>query len=85
MSDSTGLRVLILAFDGVEALDFAGPYEVFTTASRVSQRMRPGSAAPFEVASVALAAAGQPVHPHLLNSVTNYHFVSLRIVLIDTK
>ena len=37
MSDSASLRVLILAFDGVEALDFAGPFEVFTTASRVSQ------------------------------------------------
>jgi len=61
MSDSASLRVLILAFDGVEALDFAGPFEVFTTASRVGQRMRPDSAAPFEVASVALAAAGQPV------------------------
>ena len=61
MSDSASLRVLILAFDGVEALDFAGPFEVFTTASRVSQRMRPGSAAPFEVASVAHVAAGQPV------------------------
>jgi transcriptional regulator GlxA family with amidase domain len=61
MSDSASLRVLILAFDGVEALDFAGPFEVFTTASRVGQRMRPGSAAPFEVASVAHVAAGQPV------------------------
>ena len=57
----TALRVLILAYDGVEALDFAGPFEVFTTASRVSQRMQPGTAAPFEVASVALAAPGQPV------------------------
>ncbi|WP_354355799.1 DJ-1/PfpI family protein [Variovorax boronicumulans] len=55
------LRVLILAYDGVEALDFAGPFEVFTTASRVSQRMQPGTPAPFEVASVALAPAGQPV------------------------
>lgn len=52
------LCVVILAFDGVEALDFAGPFEVFTTASRVSQRMRPGTAAPFEVVSAAL---GQPV------------------------
>ena len=52
------LRVVILAFDGVEALDFAGPFEVFTTASRVSQRMRPGTTAPFEVVSAAL---GQPV------------------------
>lgn len=54
-------RVLILAFDGVEALDFAGPFEVFTTASRVGQRLRPGSPALFEVASVAHAAAGQPI------------------------
>lgn len=54
----SALRVLILAFDGVEALDFAGPFEVFTTASRVSQRLKPGTAAPFEVASVAI---GQPV------------------------
>ncbi|BEP34550.1 DJ-1/PfpI family protein [Variovorax sp. V59] len=54
------LRVLILAYDGVEALDFAGPFEVFTTASRVSQRMDPGTPAPFEVASVA-ASASQPV------------------------
>ncbi|MDQ0032294.1 transcriptional regulator GlxA family with amidase domain [Variovorax boronicumulans] len=57
----TALRVLILAYDGVEALDFAGPFEVFTTASRVSQRMQPGTAAPFEVASVALTPPGQPV------------------------
>ncbi|WP_018903290.1 DJ-1/PfpI family protein [Variovorax paradoxus] len=54
------LRVLILAYDGVEALDFAGPFEVFTTASRVSQRMNPGAPAPFEVASVALG-ANEPV------------------------
>ena len=54
------LRVRILAYDGVEALDFAGPFEVFTTASRVSQRMSPGAQAPFEVASVALGAS-QPV------------------------
>jgi transcriptional regulator GlxA family with amidase domain len=53
------LRVLILAFDGVEALDFAGPFEVFTTASRVAQRMQPGSAAVFEVASVAQASPVQ--------------------------
>ncbi|MDQ0571683.1 transcriptional regulator GlxA family with amidase domain [Variovorax paradoxus] len=55
------LRVRILAYDGVEALDFAGPFEVFTTASRISQRLNPGAKAPFEVASVALASDGQPV------------------------
>ncbi|MDM0043646.1 DJ-1/PfpI family protein [Variovorax dokdonensis] len=48
------LRVLILAFDGVEALDFAGPFEVFTTASRVNSRRRANDATPlFDVRSVA--------------------------------
>jgi len=55
------LRVRILAYDGVEALDFAGPFEVFTTASRVSRRMDAATQAPFEVASVALASSDQPV------------------------
>ncbi|MDP9932175.1 DJ-1/PfpI family protein [Variovorax paradoxus] len=55
------LRVRILAYDGLEALDFAGPFEVFTTASRVSQRMNSGAPTPFEVASVALARNDQPV------------------------
>lgn len=32
-------HVGILVFDGVEVLDFAGPYEVFTTASRMHGRM----------------------------------------------
>ena len=32
-------RIGILAFDEMELLDFAGPYEVFTTASRVAQKM----------------------------------------------
>jgi len=31
-------RVAILLFDNVEVLDFAGPYEVFTTATRVAQQ-----------------------------------------------
>ena len=34
-------RVNILVFEGVEVLDFAGPYEVFTTASRVDSRSHP--------------------------------------------
>lgn len=57
----TPLRVRILAYDGVEALDFAGPFEVFTTAGRVHQRLQPGASAPFEVASVAHTRAGEPV------------------------
>lgn len=35
------LRVGIYVFDEVEVLDFAGPYEVFTTASRVRRREQP--------------------------------------------
>ena len=46
-------RVLILAFDGVEALDFAGPFEVFTTATPMHARANPGDAPLFLVASVA--------------------------------
>lgn len=38
------LTVQILAFDGMEALDFAGPFEVFTTAARMAQRMGLGDA-----------------------------------------
>ena len=51
--------VTLLAFDHMEALDFAGPYEVFTTAARVHARMQadagmPPSPAPlFGVTTVA--------------------------------
>lgn len=38
------LKICILAFDGMEALDFAGPFEVFTTAARMAQRMGLGEA-----------------------------------------
>jgi len=34
-------HIAILAFDGVEALDFAGPFEVFTTATRMARREAP--------------------------------------------
>ena len=49
------LKVGIYVFDDVEVLDFAGPYEVFTTASRVAARR--GGAAPFSVCTVAPSAA----------------------------
>jgi transcriptional regulator GlxA family with amidase domain len=47
------LDIAILVFDDVEALDLAGPYEVFTTANRVHQRQHPASPAPFAVRCVA--------------------------------
>lgn len=52
-------RVSILVFDAVEALDFAGPYEVFTTASRVHGRQHPDAAPLFNVACV--SREGQPI------------------------
>jgi transcriptional regulator GlxA family with amidase domain len=47
------LQVGIYVYEQVEVLDFAGPYEVFTTASRVHQRIAPGQPPPFAVALVA--------------------------------
>lgn len=63
------ITVGIYVFPEVEILDFAGPYEVFTTASRVFGRARPADAKPFAVFTVAdtsepiKARAGLPVLP----------------------
>jgi len=51
------LCITILAFDGMEALDFAGPFEVFTTAARMQQRLQPQTEAWCEVRCVARTAA----------------------------
>ena len=45
-------NVGIFVFNEVEVLDFAGPYEVFTTASRVHKRGQPGVPDPFTVFTV---------------------------------
>lgn len=42
----------ILMYDEVEALDFAGPYEVFTTATRMQARLAPDAPPPFSVCTV---------------------------------
>ncbi len=48
------MNIGIFVFDEVEALDFAGPYEVFTTAARLHGRARPPGAAPlFKVSAIA--------------------------------
>jgi transcriptional regulator GlxA family with amidase domain len=60
----------IFVFDDVEVLDFAGPFEVFSTASRVKKRMEPNSPAPFKVFLIArnhheiLARGGLRMIPH---------------------
>ncbi len=52
------MHVGILVFDEMELLDMAGPYEVFTTASRVWARTQPAGCAPlFEVSTLASARA----------------------------
>lgn len=42
----------IFVFYDVEVLDFAGPYEVFTCATRVSSRLAPGTPPPFKVVTI---------------------------------
>ena len=57
MTTDKTLQIAILVFDDVEALDLGGPYEVFTTAARMQQRLHPGAAAPFAVQCVARSLA----------------------------
>jgi len=52
-------QISILVFDAVEALDFAGPYEVFTTASRVHGRTHADAPALFDVCCV--SCDGKPI------------------------
>ncbi|NHZ81406.1 DJ-1/PfpI family protein [Massilia sp. CCM 8695] len=47
----------IYVFDDVEVLDFTGPYEVFTCATRVAAKMMPDAEAPFRVRTVGATAA----------------------------
>ncbi|GAA5175271.1 DJ-1/PfpI family protein [Niveibacterium umoris] len=47
------LCIGLYLFDDVEILDFAGPLEVFTTASRVFERLHPGAPPPFSTALIA--------------------------------
>ncbi|MCE3604365.1 DJ-1/PfpI family protein [Massilia sp. P8910] len=47
----------IYVFDDVEVLDFAGPYEVFTCATRVAATMTPQAEAPFRVRTIGATAA----------------------------
>ena len=47
----------ILVFEQVEVLDFAGPYEVFTTASRLHARAQPTAPALFRVCTIGRSSA----------------------------
>lgn len=70
---STPLHVAIFLFDDVELLDFAGPFEVFWTASRMHQRLHPDQPKPFEVFTV--AQTGSPIYSRGRVPITpHYHF-----------
>jgi transcriptional regulator GlxA family with amidase domain len=57
MSAGRTRHVGILMFPEVEVLDFAGPYEVFTTASRMVLRRSPQDAPPFVVSTLSRRSA----------------------------
>lgn len=65
----TIVRLLLLMFDEVELLDFAGPYEVFTTANRMATRRDAAVPPPFELVTAspdgrpATARAGLVLQP----------------------
>ncbi len=46
-------KIGIFIYDQVEVLDFAGPFEVFATASRMRRKQNPDAEIPFEVFTVA--------------------------------
>ena len=47
----------IYVFDDVEVLDFAGPYEVFTCATRVGRKLAPDAPPPFRVRTIGRTSA----------------------------
>lgn len=69
-----GIHVGILIFDDVEVLDFAGPYEVFTCASRLHARQHSDEGPLFVVSTI--AATKEPVQARAgLCTLPDYSFV----------
>ena len=67
------MNVGIYLFDQIEVLDFAGPFEVFSTAARVWSRLRTAEPAPFETFTV--GESGRPIVARGgLNVVPRYRF-----------
>lgn len=70
LTSARTLDVAILLFPGVEVLDFAGPFEVFSVAARIA---RDFPHPPFRVSTVAAARAAVPAR-HGLPVVPNFGF-----------
>jgi len=56
----------IFLFNEVEVLDFAGPFEVFSTASRVKKRLEPDAPEPFKVRTIGKNTRGVRARGELL-------------------
>jgi transcriptional regulator GlxA family with amidase domain len=80
MTRSVGIYI----YDDVEVLDFAGPFEVFSTASRVKSRLDPNAPKTFEVFTIAdsmrnlRARGGLMVYPNF--DINNHPPVDLFVV-----
>lgn len=78
------MNIGIYVYDEVEVLDFAGPYEVFTTAARVKARLEPNAPKLFNVFLIAekeemvSARANFNVQPHY--TIQNHPNVDVLIV-----
>ncbi len=78
------MNVGIYLYNEVEILDFAGPFEVFSTASRVNARIEPGRTELFNVFTIAentsplLARGGLQVIPEY--SISNHPKINLLII-----
>lgn len=74
----------IYLFDDIEVLDFAGPFEIFSTASRVKARLVPDTPKPFEVFTIAdtirtiSARGGLLVEPHF--DITSHPHIDILII-----
>jgi transcriptional regulator GlxA family with amidase domain len=69
--DTATTTVGIFVFDGVELLDLAGPYEVFTAAARLHGREEPSAPPLFGVFTV--GRTGRPVRAHAGLKITPDH------------
>ena len=84
ISNQMTRTVGIYIYDDVEVLDFCGPIEVFSTASRVKTRLNPGTSKPFEVITIAdsmrlvHARAALRVQPHF--DFTNHPPIDLLLI-----
>lgn len=78
------INVGIFLYNDVEVLDFAGPFEVFSTASRVDTRISPGSESLFNVFTVAenqnllIARGGLQITPKY--GISNHPEINLLII-----